>query len=174
MIAQSRTTISLLVLAPILLLRESVGAPRSRLTSASVFPARNCGAGRVQLLLLPRDRSDFRWLPPSFCNTSPRYGCCSTWWRAGCSVPTVRRSLGVAAGGSGLCFCRGRGCRPSQLSLAGSLGSALQHDWCDRRGAGGHLLRVLQRLRATPAADLLSAGPCWCTRFSVRPLSGLC
>ncbi len=141
-IAQSRTTISLLLLAPILLLRNR-SALRVRGTHLLQFFLLGIAgvAASNYFYYLAIDRT--------IVATAIVLQYVAPVWvllymlARGLQRPTAQRVIGVLLAVVGCAFAVGEIADSSQLSLAGTLRSTFQHDRCRRRGTGGDLICVL-------------------------------
>ena len=86
MIAQGRTTIALLILAPFLLIRNRSALKVRGWRLAQFFPLGVLGlAASNYFYYLAIERTSVA--TAIVLQMSPRCGFCSTWWRASCSVP---------------------------------------------------------------------------------------
>ena len=170
-LAQSRTTLSFLVLAPLLLLRNRSGATGARQVPGAILSAGNSRRRRVQFLLLLRHREDHRGA-----------GDCAAIRRAGVGAALHAGATTAAAdatshqrrvpGGGRLWAGGRRNCRAARIPMVGNLRPSLQHAGRHRSGDGRDLVRLLQRLRSALAATLSTAGRCCCTRCWARRFSG--
>ena len=154
-LAQSRTTISLLVLAPILLLRNRLGTSRPRPPSRAVLLARHCRTGRFELLLLLRHRAHQCGDCDCAAIRCPGMGVAL---HVGATVqhPTVQRIVGVLLAVVGCAFAVGEIAAQPSFPWLGLIRCALQYR---RRDCGGvaaisfafynvyaqHLLQAYQR-----------------------------
>ncbi len=109
---------------------------------------------------------------PSCCNMLRRCGCCLYMVARKLQRPTAQRVLGVALAVVGCALAVGLFAGRAGFPWLGSLRSSLQHGRSSGGRAGGHLLRVLQRIRTTPAPDLFPMDGPRVRAFLVGGISG--
>ena len=154
--AEPHAPFALLILAPILLLRNRSSLQLRGTAPVAVLPAGNSRARRLELLLLFRHREDDG-------RDGDRAAICRAGLgaalHAGAAAATSNRAAHQrrAARGHRLRGCGGRSRSAQQLSLAGHVGSAHQLDWRSWRRNwppmtfafynvyGQHLLQIYQR-----------------------------
>ncbi len=162
MIAQSRATISLLVLAPILLLRKpsALRLRGTHLVQFFVLGIVGLAASNYFYYLAIERTSVATAIVLQY--VAPVWVLLYMLAR-GLQRPTPQRIMGVALAVLGCAFAVGRNCHPIRLSMAGPFRSAFQRDGVIAAELAAISFRLLQRLCAALASDLRAldgAGVC--------------